>query len=217
MPPVVVPRTIDAQATGAAHQYRDGAGGELDLGAEPVAACASVYRTTQTFVEVSQVGTPDRPPRLRPDGTTTGHMVVWTSTFARLVDATLVQDPTLLALAHTDAVYSMPVLARAPAQRTQLWRAELGILLTDDLHVTWLLQPQWTDLANQVLVGDLQTAAVHGALGLATDALRVITGLGEDRDLGELSTLYPTLAALLTGDAELPPMPSPPGEDAPPS
>ncbi|MFC6019304.1 hypothetical protein ACFP2T_24245 [Plantactinospora solaniradicis] len=182
----------------------------LGFEAEPVAACATLYRVTDTFSEVSEVGVWKRPPVVHPDGTTTGHMVVWTSSFARLVDATLVQDPVLLAAAQSDPVYSMPVFVDASADREEFLRSKPVVQLDDGLHASWVLLPEWTTFMDPILEGTTGAIVEVGALVLATDALRLIGALGEERDLTALPARYPRLGALLVGDERLPELPPEP-------
>jgi len=189
------------------HQI-SGALHHLGFDAEPIAACATLYRTTDTFTEVSEVGVWKRPPVLRPDGTTTGHMVVWTASFAQLIDPTLVQDPTLFALAATDPIYSIPVSVALPTDPDEVLRARPVVALDERLHASWLLLPEWTEAMNSVLAGAEGTAATLGGLALATDALVALRNLGQERDLTQLPHLYPQLGALLSGRRRLPPLPA---------
>jgi hypothetical protein len=178
--------------------------------AEPMAACASVHRATDTFTEISDVGVSNRPPVVFPDGTTTGHMIVWTSSFGHLIDATLVQDPTLLAAAHHDPLYSMPVFMPVPADRAAFLRTEPVLALDERLHVSWVLRPEWTAAMEPVLDGPMGLIASLGALALATDALEVVRDLGDERDLSSLPARYPRLGRLLAGQERLPSLPDRP-------
>lgn len=185
------------------HQI-SGALRHLGFTAEPIAACATVYRITETFTEVSEVGVWKRPPIISPDGTTTGHMVVWTPSFAQLIDATLVQDPTLLAAARNNPLYSIPVLASVPRDLGELVEARPLVTLDEQLRASWVLIPEWTSLMDPVLDAEAGTAVTLGALGLATGALDLIDDLGEQRDLNELRLMYPKLGSLLASQQFLP-------------
>lgn len=185
------------------HQI-SGALRHLGFTAEPMAACATVYRITATFAEVSEVGVWKRPPIVLPDGTTTGHMVVWTPSFAQLIDATLVQDPTLLAAARDNPLYSIPVLASVPCDLGDLVEARPLVTLDEHLRASWVLIPEWTSIMDPVLDGEAGTAVTRGALALATSALDLIHDLGEERDLNELRLMYPKLGRLLAGQQFLP-------------
>jgi hypothetical protein len=185
-------------------------GALLHLGfqAEPIAACATLYRTTASFTEESDLGEWSRPPVVRPDGTTTGHMVVWAPLFAQIVDPTLVQAPMLLSRAAVDPIYSIPVLAPAPIDLDALLQAHLVVQLDHDLYASWLLLPAWTEAANAVLDDPMRTAAALGGLRLAVDALGLLRDLGSDRDLTGLSSRFPRLDALLAGEQRLPDVPA---------
>jgi hypothetical protein len=189
----------------------------LGFPAEPIAACATVYRATGTFSEESDLGVWRRPPIIRPDGTTTGHMIVWAPSFAQLVDPTLVQHEVLLARAATNPVYSIPVCAPAPTEPEALLQAKLVAQLDEDLYVSWLLQPDWTDLVDAVLDEPLAIAADLGGLRLAHNALDVLHRLADHRDLAPVLSVSPYLNSLLTGTAQLPAMPDelPPGRGGP--
>lgn len=191
------------------HQI-SGALEHLGFSAEPIAACASVHRVTDTFTEISEVGVYKRPPVVFPDGTTTGHMIVWTSSFGHLIDATLVQDPTLLAAAHRDPVYSMPLFLPVPADRDEFLRTQPMLALDERLHASWVLLPEWTAAMEPVLDGPMGLVASLGALVLATDALDVMRRLGDERDLSGLPARYPRLGALIAGQARLPALPDQP-------
>jgi len=135
-------------------------------------------------------------------------MVVWTPSFAQLIDATLVQDPTLLSMARVDPLYSTPVLVKVPTDRDELLRTRPVLALDDRLFASWVLLPEWTATMDAVLAGPLGPAASLGALALATDALKALRGLSEDRDLDPLSARYPRLGALLAGREHLPALPA---------
>ncbi|MEV0217823.1 hypothetical protein [Micromonospora sp. ALFpr18c] len=188
------------------HQV-SGALRHLGFEAEAVAAYASLYRVTDTFTEVSEVGVWKRPPVVHADGTTNGHMVVWTPSFAQLVDATLVQDPLLLAAAQVDPVYSTPVFVEVPTNRREFFAARPVAWLDDHLYASWVLLPEWTRLMDPVLAGEASTVVELGALGLATDALRLIAAVAEERDLSAMLVQCPRLGALLRGEHQLPELP----------
>ncbi|RGC68216.1 hypothetical protein C5N14_14955 [Micromonospora sp. MW-13] len=188
------------------HQV-SGALRHLGFEAEAVAACATLHRVTDTFTEVSEVGVWKQPPVVHPDGTTNGHMIVWTPSFAQLVDATLVQDPLLLAAAQVDPVYSTPVFVEVPTDRRDFLAAQPVAWLDDRLYASWVLLPDWTRRMDPVLEGEASTVVELGALGLATDALRLIAAVAEERDLGAMLVQYPRLGALLRGERQLPESP----------
>jgi hypothetical protein len=189
------------------HQV-SGALRHLGFDAEPIAAHARLYRTTVTFTEESDIGVWKRPPVVRTDGTTTGHMVVLAWSFGQLVDPTLVQDPTLLARAASDPIYSIPVCAPVPTDLDSLLQRPPTQQLDHDLHVSWLLQPEWTAATNAVLDDTLKLAATLGALSLATQAVDVLQRLSADRDLTPLGNINATIGALLAGERQLPALPT---------
>lgn len=179
----------------------------LGFDAEPIAAHARLYRTTATFTEESDIGVWKRPPVVRTDGTTTGHMVVLAWSFGQLVDPTLVQDPTLLARAVGDPIYSIPACTPVPTDLDSLLQRPPVQRLDHDLYVSWLLQPEWTDATNAVLDETLRLAATLGALSLATQAIDVLQRLGTERDLISLENGNTVLGAMLSGERQLPALP----------
>lgn len=191
------------------HQV-SGALRHLGFEAEPVAACATLYRMTDTFAEVSEVGVWKRPPVVQADGTTNGHMVVWTPSFAQLVDATLVQDPLLLAAAQVDPLYSTPVFVDVSSDWDEFLATRPIAWLDDRLYASWALTPEWTTAMDPVLEGETGAVVERGALGLATDALGLIEAVGAERDLSALPVRWPRLGALLQGQEHLAELPSEP-------
>ncbi len=179
--------------------------GHLGFEAEPMAACATVFRAAGQ-VKYTDVGVWEHPPIVRPDGTTNGHMVVWTESFRRLIDATVVQDPALLKLARRDIQFTLPVVLRVPGGRDTLIDGQTAFTPRGPFLVSWLALPDWTETMTPLLDGPRGRAVEYGALAVAHDALDVRRSTGEHRDLRELPRLYPTLAALLTGSTTLPPL-----------
>lgn len=186
------------------HQI-SGALQHLGFDAEPIAAHARLYRTiSASLTEESDIGVWKRPPIVRPDGTTTGHVVVLAWSFGQLVDPTLVQDPTLLARAARDPLYSIPVCAPVAPDLDLLLQQPPVQQLDHDLYVSWLLQPEWTDATDAVLDHTLRLAATLGSLSLATQAIDVLQRLSAERDLTTLANSNATLGDLLSGERRLP-------------
>lgn len=95
-----------------------------------------------------------------------------------------------------------------PTDPDALASAHPAVQLDEDLYAAWLLQPDWTDDVNAVLDEKLTLAAQLGGLGLATDALRVLRELSTERDLEPGGPPGARLAALLSGEAAIPAMPT---------
>lgn len=179
----------------------------LGFGAAPVAATATVYRVVsmsgqQSVAWASDVGTAQEPPTVTAEGTTDGHMVVHAPSFWQMIDPSIVQDPSILAAAHRDPLYSIPAVVPVPAVLAGI---EPVYAYDENVHVTWTLRPDWTRLLDGVLTfPDSEEAARRGATGLAHDTLALIRHLDEDRDFHALIGLYLHLGPLLDGRTQLP-------------
>jgi len=187
-----------------------GALGYLGFDAEVMAACATVFHRDRQDTKFADVGVWDRPPKVRLDGTTDGHVVLWAGSFRRLVDPTIVQAPELLAAARDDLAFTLPVVLSV-ASREQLASQSLATVKGPFL-ITWMLFPEHTGALKPMLGGDIGAALPYGSLVLAHTVLDVLRALGRVRpDLRRLRNLYPQLGALLTGRSQLPGLP----DDAP--
>jgi hypothetical protein len=187
-----------------------GALGHLGFDVEVMAACATVYHREDQDTKFADVGVWEHPPKVRPDGTTDGHVVLWANSFKRLVDPTIVQAPKLLKGADADPSFTMPVVLPV-ASRDKLFGS--GSLATPKgpFVISWMFFPEWTDLMTPVLDGDLGEALPYGTLGLAHAALEVMRALRQVRsDVRQLYSLYPRLGALLAGRQSLPALPAEP-------
>ncbi|MEO3931125.1 polymorphic toxin-type HINT domain-containing protein [Micromonosporaceae bacterium B7E4] len=175
----------------------------LGFEAEPVAACATVYRVTATFREVSDVGVWKRPPIVHPDGTTNGHMVVWASSFAQLVDATRCRTrscwrrPMLTRLhANRDRELTDVTVSDRPADDTTADRKPINegngerstrgpttsVLKTTAHHPFWdVTTGAWIDAA-ELVVGESTLVGPDGQIQYVT-AVRNFTGSEVMRDL----------------------------------
>ena len=185
----------------------------LGFTAAPVAATATVYRVVsisgrQPVAWARDIGTTEEPPTVTAEGATDGHMVVHAPSFGRIIDPTIVQDPSILAAAYRDPRYSIPAIVAVPAvpaDPAALTSIEPAYAYDENLHVTWTLRPDWTHLLDGVLdFPDSEEAARRGSTGLAHDTLDLIRELDADRDLHALIGLYPHLGPLLDGRAQLP-------------
>ena len=95
--------------------------------------------------------------------------------------------------------------------RERLLSAGLLATLREPFLIAWTLHPEWTGLLAPALDGDMGTALPYGGLLLAQATLDALRELREVRtDLGRLSVLDPHLGDLVTGNAQLPPLPAEP-------
>jgi hypothetical protein len=188
-----------------------GALGHLGFDAEVMAAYATVSRRQDGQVtKVVYVGVSDRPPTVRSDGMTDGHVVLWVGSFRRMVDPTIVQAPLLLAAARHDPGFTIPAVLPVASRERLLAAGSLGTL-REPFFIEWKLRPEWTGALAAALGGDIGAALPYGSLRLAHTAVDILRFLGTARpDMGRLSQLYPELEGLLTGHSELPRLPAEP-------
>jgi hypothetical protein len=180
--------------------------GHLGIKAEAVAAYAEVNDRQDPQASTERVGVRDRPV-LRAGGTTNGHMVVWVDDCSRLVDPTIAQAPNLLAAARRNPLHGLPSIVPVP-DKAALFAGEPVGSIRDRFQVSWLLQPGWTPLLEQLLTGDVALAVDYGAVNLAISTLDVLQALHGHRDLSSLPKRFPRLADLFAGREQLPPLPA---------
>ena len=178
----------------------------LGIEAEPMAAHVTVARLS-TEETVAEIGVIDSP-KVRADGTTDGHMVLWVEGMSRLADPTIMQIPEVLAAARRDNALGLPSVLPLPGGRAQLLSTRPAMPRPPYLLV-WTILPDWTDRMGGVLVGDRAAAMPYGGLAMAHTALDLIRTVGERRDLAGLDQ-YPRIAELLAGTEKLPPLPGQP-------
>ncbi len=191
-----------------AHQL-SGALQHLGIDAQPVAATASVHELVPGISgwawKVTDTGTGRTPPTVSDPGMTDGHMVLHVPEPGLIIDASIVQDLSILHRAYRDVTYSVPAVAAVPLGAIPAGEVEFAY--DDTLRVTWQLHPQWTPILDGVLVYDeLRLISDRGALVFAHHAMAVITALLEDDPSLDFSRTHPHVDALARGDVLLPPI-----------
>ncbi|MFI0449770.1 hypothetical protein [Actinomadura sp. 6N118] len=187
-----------------------GALAHLGFDAEVMTACAQVGDRDRQDVTYADIGVWDRPPIVRPDGTTDGHVVLWANSFRRLVDPTIAQAPMLMEAARTDVQFTLPTILPV-ASREQLLSMPTISTAKGPYLITWMLLPDWNEALMPALFGDIGEAMPYATLALAYECLHVMRALGEERtDLRQLHNRYPRLGDLLAGRRQLPELPSEP-------
>jgi hypothetical protein len=177
----------------------------LGFSAEPLAACASVFSRDTHNTKITDVGVWEHPPVVRPDGTTNGHMIVWSPSFRRMIDPTIAQAPVLLEAARTSLVQSYPSVLQVDHE------ALLSTTVTaprGPYTVTWTVFPQWTPILTGMLAPAHHEAIEHAAVRLAGLVVEQLPMIGQIRDQRALHSLHPHLGALLSGRALLPDPPA---------
>ncbi|GLY33432.1 hypothetical protein [Kineosporia sp. NBRC 101731] len=191
-----------------AHQLC-GALRHLGIDAQPVAATASVYElvpgTSGRAWQVTDTGTGQTPPTVSDPGMTDGHMVLLVPVPGLVIDASIVQNLTILRRAYRDTLYSVPAVAAVPPGAIP--SADVEFAYDESLRVTWQLHPQWTHILDQVLAyDDLRFITEHGALVFAHHAMTLIAALMEDDPSLDFSRTHPRVDALARGTVLLPPI-----------
>ena len=188
------------------HQIR-GCLAHLGFESEVIAAMAKVIPVKG---EAEYIGEHLRPPRLRTDGTSDGHAVIWAGSFGRLVDPTITETRLIREAAERSA---KSILAVVPVEdSSQLLGAPLfRIQSQTGVVIDLRLVPQWTRELTPVPGSELDAGLSYGQLALAHTVVEVMRGVAELRaDLPRIRSLYPPLAELLAGSALLPELPDEP-------
>jgi hypothetical protein len=179
----------------------------LGFTAEVIAASAGIADQSDPTRTITDVGVWEKPPVVRPDGSTNGHMVLWARTFRRLVDPTIAQAPTLLAAARTVPNQAFPAVLQIN-DPDQLRGNQMIASARGPYVVTWTLFPHWTPILTAMVTGDVKEAVDYGALNLARTVIQQLNTFTTVRNLRALHTLYPDLGALLAGRRQLPDLPT---------
>lgn len=137
-------------------------------------------------------------------GTTDGHMVIHVPEPGLVIDASIVQDLSVLEAAYRHIGYSAPTVELVPPGPVPPETVEFDY--DESLRVTWHLQPQWTGTLNRLLDdADLDRISQHGALRLAHDALDVMNDLRQDNPGLDLLGHHPLVDTLILGGRGLVP------------
>jgi hypothetical protein len=180
----------------------------LGFQAEMIAACATVFRQEDTATRFADIGRWDRPPLVRNDATTDGHAVVWAESFRRLIDPTIVQEPSLRRAAAGDETFAMPIVV--PLASRELLVGRVPAVLRTPFLIAYMLFPEWSNAFDPLVTGDHGALLEYGALDLSHAVLDSLGAAAKIRDLRTLPAIYPRLGALLAGREALPAMPDNP-------
>jgi hypothetical protein len=182
----------------------------LGYQAQLMVACASVVGRDGAGTKVTDVGVWERPPIVRPDGTTNGHVVVWADSFHRLVDLTIGQDATLqrAAVQDPDLAASSVVL---PMPRLLSFMETGGrpiATLRGPFVINYMLFPEYLDALDPLFAewrhNGILRAVDASALSLAHATLDILRMVERDRPDRRCSD--PSIRALLDGHSTLPPL-----------
>lgn len=190
------------------HQIK-GCLAHLRFKSEVIAAVAMV---TSVEGEIDYIGEHRREPRLRADGSSDGHAVIWAESFGRLADPTITEARLVREAAERSAI-SMVAAVPIPSREQLLHAPGLRVQSQTGVVIELRLVPEWTQSLTPVSGSELETGLSYGQLALAHTVVEIMRGLAELRtDLPQIRSLYPLLADLIDGSALLPELP-----DEPPS
>lgn len=177
----------------------------LGYEADPVAASVNVLGPSGRSTDI---GVWKHPPRIQHPGTTDGHLVVWTPSFRRLIDLTVCQDPQLHSAAQENPNLAAPVVGVLP-QFAVFGEGPPPMIPRPPFVLTYMLLPQYTPFIAPLWEdSDLTDQLKIGALAVAYDALEIVRAVEGD-DSGARRATGHGMRALLDGEAQLPPMPTP--------
>jgi hypothetical protein len=179
----------------------------LGFESEVVAATAKVIPVEG---EAEYIGERLRAPKLRADGTSNGHAVIWARSFGRLIDPTITE--TRLVREATERAGISMLVAAPFVSRDQLLRApEFHFQSQTGVVIELGLRPQWTRELTPVPGTELDIGLSYAQLALAHTVVELMQGAAEIRaDLSRIRSLYPLLADLLGGSVLLPELPGEP-------
>jgi hypothetical protein len=196
-----VSRSQPANSCAYASYQLAGALGHLGYDAELVAACVNVRSLDGLSTDV---GVWERPPRIRRNGTTDGHVVVWTSSFGRLIDLTVGQDPQLQRAARRNPALAAPVVGELN-ELVAFGEGPTPIVPRPPFAFAYMLLPQYTPVMAPLWENSAVTEQLDfGALAFAYDTLELVRAT-ESRRRRPTGT---RMRALLDGKAQLPPLPT---------
>jgi predicted RecA/RadA family phage recombinase len=184
-----------------------GALGHFGFEAEVMAACVTVTDTNRgSTAEPTEVGVWEQPPRIRDDGTTDGHVVVWSPSFERLVDLTVGQDPQIQRAARKHSHMASPVVVRIPRSMASGTDIRLPATMRGSFMLTYRLLPEHTSVLAPMWERSTLTEQLRlGALAVAYDALELVRLMESEDDRRAAGA---RMRALLDGYAHLPPLPA---------
>jgi hypothetical protein len=174
----------------------------LGYDAEPIAACVNVRSLDGSATDV---GVWEHPPRIRGDGTTNGHVVVWASSFRRLIDLTVCQDPQLQRAARQNPDLAAPVVGELQ-EFAAFGEGPTPMVARPPFVFTYMLLPQYTRFMAPLWENSAQTEQLDlGALAFAHDTLELVRTTESRRRRASGARIR----ALVDGKAQLPPLPAP--------
>jgi hypothetical protein len=176
----------------------------LGFDSELIPACTTIGYQDRGKTRFREIGVWQRPPVVRADGTTDGHVVVWCDSLTRCIDLAPCQDRLLRRASTSGVPADQPVVLPVAGGRRQLLdRSRQMVTPRPPFVLHWMFFPDWMPMLNPLL--DRHSVAIElGGLEMAQASLDLLSALAVVRDLPLLDELYPTLGDLLSGRRSLP-------------
>jgi hypothetical protein len=133
-----------------------------------------------------------------------GHVVVWTSSFRRLIDLTVGQDPQLQRAARRNPTLAAPVVGELD-DLVAFGEGPTPIVPRPPFAFAYMLLPQFTPFVAPLWESaDVAEQLDLGALAIAHDTLELV----RETESRRRRVTGSRIRALLDGKAELPPLPT---------
>jgi hypothetical protein len=163
----------------------------LGFKAEMIPACTTLVHKNGT--DKIDIGVWERPPAMRNDGITDGHLVVWVDSFKRLIDLGPCNQPALLKLSSEEEPLINPIVLPIAGGRKQLFDTQ-STTLRPPYGIFWTFFPRW--MSRYEFFFQRHTTAVEdGGLALANVTVGLLSSLIMYSDLRGFDQLFPQLAA----------------------
>lgn len=172
----------------------------LGFKAELIPACTTLVHKNGT--DKIDIGVWERPPVMRNDGITDGHLVVWADSFKRLIDLGICNQPTVLELSSDEEPLTNPIVLPIAGGRKQLFDTQ-STTLRPPFGIFWTFFPHWMPRFDPFF--HRHAAAVEeGGLALANVTVGLLSALMMYSDLTGFDRLFPQLAARMEFNSGMP-------------
>jgi hypothetical protein len=172
----------------------------LGFNAELIPACTTLVH--QNGTDKIDVGVWERPPVMRNDGVTDGHLVVWVDSLKRLIDLGLCNQPMLLKLSSDEKPLTNPIVLPIAGGRKQLFDTQ-GTTLRPPFGIFWTFFPHWMPRF-EFFFHRHATAIEDGGLALVDVTVGLLSALVMYGDLSGFDQLFPQLAARMEFNRSMP-------------
>ncbi len=174
----------------------------LGVDAELIPASAAIVHRDEPHT-THQLGVWRHEPAVRADGTTDGHVIIWSESSRRCLDLDIGRHR-VWRRTTDDLVVPHPMIFPIVGPRADLDDGDhTPVVLSIPVAVSWWFFPSWTPIF-QPLLGQWRNGVERGGLAAAHVILDMLAGVAACRDTGQMRRRFPTLDGLLTGCVTLP-------------